>query len=194
MGTSNELLLRMACCGAFLAMGGVSLAAGQQTAVVDSASPQQKPVIVAELPDSPGAAVLKSQQAPPPQSASSQAASAPGSIAIEAQAVDPQKANSQAPDSSLTEPQTQPAPPSQTPSSQEALPATHKPVGTAAAGAISASGIAASQPSGVAIAPAKQHRVRSIVLKMGAIVGAGVAVGSVVALTEATPSRPPGAH
>ena len=72
--------------------------------------------------------------------------------------------------------------------------APQKPVGTAVAEAPSASGMAASQPAGVAIAPTKQRRVRTIVLRMGAIVGAGVAVGSVVALTAATPSKPPGAH
>ncbi len=33
-----------------------------------------------------------------------------------------------------------------------------------------------------------------MVIRMGALIGAGVAVGSVVALTEATPSKPPGAH
>src|SRR5580700_5396819 len=69
-----------------------------------------------------------------------------------------------------------------------------KPVGTAAAEAPNATGVAASQPAGIAIAPAKQHRVRTIVLRTGAIIGAGVAVGSVVALTAATPSKPPGAH
>ena len=68
------------------------------------------------------------------------------------------------------------------------------PAGTAVAESPNASGIAASQPAGVAIAPAKQRRVRTIVLRMGAIVGAGVAVGSVVALTAATSSKPPGAH
>jgi hypothetical protein len=68
------------------------------------------------------------------------------------------------------------------------------PVGTAVAESPNASGIAASQPAGVAIAPAKQRRVRTIVLRMGAIVGAGVAVGLVVALTAATSSKPPGAH
>jgi hypothetical protein len=68
------------------------------------------------------------------------------------------------------------------------------PVGTAVAESPNASGVAASQPAGVAIAPAKQRRVRTIVLRMGALVGAGVAVGSVVALTAGTSSKPPGAH
>lgn len=69
-----------------------------------------------------------------------------------------------------------------------------KPVGTAAAEASNVSAIAASQPAGVAIAPAKQHRVRTIILRTGAIIGAGVAIGAVVALTAATPPKPPGAH
>jgi hypothetical protein len=69
-----------------------------------------------------------------------------------------------------------------------------RPVGTAAAEAAPVSGITAAQPAGVAVAPAKQHRVRTIVLKVGAIVGAGAAIGAVVALSEATSSKPPGAH
>lgn len=82
---------------------------------------------------------------------------------------------------------------SQSPEAQTPSPP-QRPVGTAAAEVPNVTGVAASQPAGVAIAPAKQHRVRTIVLRMGAIVGAGVAVGSVVALTSATPSKPPGAH
>ena len=68
------------------------------------------------------------------------------------------------------------------------------PVGTAAAEAPRVTGVTAAEPAGVAIAPAKQHRVRTIVLKVGAIVGAGAALGTVVALTAATSSKPPGAH
>ncbi len=77
---------------------------------------------------------------------------------------------------------------SQTPDS----PATpQRPVGTAAAEAPYVSGVAASQPAGVAIAPAKQRRLRTILIRTGAIVAAGVAVGVVVALSEGTSSRPP---
>jgi hypothetical protein len=68
------------------------------------------------------------------------------------------------------------------------------PVGTAAAEAPKVSGVTAAQPAGLAIAPAKQRRVRTIALKVGAIIGAGAALGVVIALTEATPSKPPGAH
>lgn len=82
----------------------------------------------------------------------------------------------------------------QTQSSSQSQPPGQKPVGTAASEAPDASGVAASQPAGVAIAPAKQRRTRTIILRMGALIGAGVAVGSVVALTSATSSKPPGAH
>ncbi len=69
-----------------------------------------------------------------------------------------------------------------------------RPVGTAAAEAPKVSGVTAAQPSGIAIAPAKQRRVRILVLKVGAIVAASAAIGTVVALSTATPSKPPGAH
>jgi hypothetical protein len=69
-----------------------------------------------------------------------------------------------------------------------------EPLGTAAAGTPVVSGIAASQPAGAAIAPAKQRRVRTILIEVGAIVGAGVAIGTVAALSSASPSRPPGAR
>lgn len=69
-----------------------------------------------------------------------------------------------------------------------------RPVGTAAAEAPKVNGVTAARPAGVAIAPAKQHRVRTIVIRTGAILGAGVALGAVIALASATPSKPPGAH
>ncbi len=69
-----------------------------------------------------------------------------------------------------------------------------EPVGTAVAGSVEATGVAASNPAGAAIAPAKQRRTRSILLKVGALVGAGAAVGAVAALSAGSPSRPPGAR
>jgi anti-anti-sigma factor len=69
-----------------------------------------------------------------------------------------------------------------------------EPLGTAAAPSVKTTGVAASRPAGAAIAPAKQKRTRSILIKVGAIVGAGVAVGTVVALSTASPSRAPGSH
>jgi hypothetical protein len=51
-------------------------------------------------------------------------------------------------------------------------------------------GIAASRPAGAVIAPAKQRRTRSFVIKTSLIIGAAVAVGTVVALSSGSPSRP----
>jgi hypothetical protein len=80
-------------------------------------------------------------------------------------------------------------------SSQNAQPnGTQEPVGTAAAESVEATGVAASNPAGAAIAPAKQRRTRSILIKVGALVGAGVAIGTVAALSSGSPSRPPGAR
>jgi hypothetical protein len=65
-----------------------------------------------------------------------------------------------------------------------------KSVGTAAAPEMKTSGVAASRPAGAVIAPAKQRRARSILISVGVVVGAAVAVGTVVALSHASPSRP----
>jgi hypothetical protein len=73
-------------------------------------------------------------------------------------------------------------------------PESHQPLGTAAAESIPTMGIAASQPAGAAVAPAKQRRVRTILIRVGAVVAGAAAVGAVVALSEGSPSRPPGAH
>lgn len=77
---------------------------------------------------------------------------------------------------------------------QQSQSGTQSPVGTAAAEANSTTGVMASKPAGVAIAPAKQRRVRTLLIKVGAVVGAGVAVGTVAALSIASPSKPPGSH
>jgi len=69
-----------------------------------------------------------------------------------------------------------------------------QPVGTAAAETIPTTGVAASRPAGAAYAPAKQRQVRSFLIKMGAVIGAGVAIGTVIALSAGSPSKPPGAR
>jgi len=134
---------------------------------------------LSEFPDSPGAVRFASQQqsnqqnTPPVQSP----AQSPAPIS-------PDGTQTAAPASAAQGAQPQ----SQSPA------AAQEPVGTAAAETSSAGGVAASQPAGVAIAPAKQHRVRTIVLRTGALIGAGVAVGTVVGLSRSTSSKPPGAH
>ncbi|MHB8301987.1 MAG: hypothetical protein ACYDC6_03980 [Acidobacteriaceae bacterium] len=64
------------------------------------------------------------------------------------------------------------------------------PVGTAAAPYEKTTGVAASRPAGAVIAPAKQKRARSILIRVGVLLGACVAIGTVVALSSASPSRP----
>jgi hypothetical protein len=123
-------------------------------------------VEAAELPDSPGTSWARAQETPAQQAGSTQA-QATSSI---------------------------PAVPSQTPADQDQSQKPQRPVGTAVAETPTVSGVTAAQPAGVAIAPAKQRRVRTLVLKVGAIVGAGVALGTAIALTEGTSSKPPGAH
>jgi len=84
-------------------------------------------------------------------------------------------------------------PPAQSqPSQKQQTP--REPVGTAAAETIQTTGVAASRPAGAALAPAKQRRVRSILIKVGALVGVGVAVGTTMALSQGSPSKPPGSH
>jgi len=142
-------------------------AAPSITLVDQSEGSQTVPVAnntVTELPDSPGA--------------------------VQTQTESPQQ-GTQAPQAPTTQSgSTQTAAPA--PAAQQSKP--QRPVGTAAAEAPMVSGISAAQPAGVAIAPAKQRRVRTLVIKVGAIVGAGVALGTTLALTRGTPSKPPGAH
>jgi len=73
-------------------------------------------------------------------------------------------------------------------------PVSREPLGTAAAQSVPTMGIAASRPAGAALAPAKQRRIRTILIRTGAVIGAAAAVGVTMALTEGSPSKPPGAH
>jgi cytoskeletal protein RodZ len=91
--------------------------------------------------------------------------------------------------------ETQPLPenPEVAQSSNPATPS-QMPVGTAVAPEVPVAGVAVFSPAGAAIAPAKQHRVRTILISLGIVLGTVAAVGTVVALANASPSRPPGAR
>jgi len=67
------------------------------------------------------------------------------------------------------------------------------PLGTAAAQKGATRGGVASRPAGEAIAPAKHHQVRSLLIKVGLVAAGAAAVGTVVGLTRGTSSVPPGA-
>ena len=162
MGLSARGFLCSTCCAFILGLPLHLLAQEQKTASREpqpSAATTQDgvfaPLMLSELPDSPGTEWAKSQVDSPQQAdVSQQGASQPS-----------------AQDQKL-----------------------QRPVGTAAAEAPKVNGITAAQPAGSALAPAKQRRVRIIALKVGAIIGAGAALGAVIALSEATHSKPPGAH
>ena len=64
------------------------------------------------------------------------------------------------------------------------------PLGTAAAPNEKTTGVAASKPAGAVIAPGKQKRARSLVIRVGVILAAVVAVGTVAALSHGSSGRP----
>lgn len=105
-------------------------------------------------------------------------------------AVYPQTPTPQTPDikESLRVQETKEAAKTQNPDGEALQP----PQGVAAARVQPTTGTAAAQPAGAAIAPVRQRRSRSFLIRMGILAGAGIAVGSVVALSSASPSKPPG--
>jgi hypothetical protein len=170
----EKRFLYAACCAFSLCLPGTVLAQGRQPAValptaLSSTIPPSDEIASPEFPESPGAAWSRAQDARSQQESSTQPASSPAIQPGTSQATTPQD---------------------QTQQSQQP----QRPVGTAAAEGPKVNGITAAQPAGIAIAPGKQHRVRTIVIKVGAIIGAGVALGTVIALSEASPAKPPGAH
>ena len=106
----------------------------------------------------------------------------------------PDPVPSTTPGQSTTTDQAQPSPAAPTAPQQSQQGKTQQPAGTAAAEVENTTGDAAYKPAGAAIAPAKQKRRRMLLVKVGALLGAGVAIGSVAALSGASPSRPPGSH
>jgi cytoskeletal protein RodZ len=119
--------------------------------------------------------------ASPQQSSDSNAAPQQQPAAEQQQTAQPPKDNS-LPDA----PQAQ----TQTPAEQQQTPA---PSGSAGAKAATVKGAPVAQPTGAAIAPARQRGHHSLLVKVGLLAGAGIAVGTAVALAERSPSRPPGA-
>ncbi len=141
-------------------------------APADSSQPSSN-----KLPDSPGSVEVRSDSAQPGSAQSSSAQSSP------------------AQSGSVESAQLAPSPvPSQTPAQAQPQPQPKEPLGTAAAQTVPTMGVAASQPAGAALAPAKQRRVRTILIRVGAILAVGAAVGVTVALSEGSPSKPPGAR
>lgn len=69
-----------------------------------------------------------------------------------------------------------------------------QPLGTAAAKEGSTVGGAASKPAGTALAGVKQKQSRGLLIKVGAALAAGAALGTVYVLSRGTSPTPPGAN
>jgi FtsZ-interacting cell division protein ZipA len=147
----------------------VSLVApiGEVAAHAQQASAQQPQQGSSAAAQAPGngadtAAADTTQSGPPPDS--------PGSVREQAVAANQQT-------------DTQQAAPQQQQGSGE-------PLGTAVAPYEKPTGVTASRPAGAAIAPAKQKRKHTILISLGLLAAAGVAVGTVAGLSSASPSHP----
>ena len=183
----------------------VALAAGcwltQQAwaqSATQSSAPQ--PTATAEKRQSTANPPAQTQQTGQPQAAPQQPVVAEPSQASSnnESGATPDSASSQPvttyPDASGAEQKTQPAQTGSLPSAPQPKTGPAEPQGAATAEKVSTAGGAAAKPAGVAIAPAKQHRTRSLLIKVGALAAAGVAAGTVYALSRGTPSVPPGSN
>jgi hypothetical protein len=169
MKVLSDLFTRVLCAVLVLALINIpEMASAQQQSVNTDAEQSSSEAASATTPAQP--ASLSENTSQPAQPKSSELPNSPG--ALRAQATPPQSPQSE---------------------QQQQQRTTERPLGTAAAEIGNASGTAASKPAGVAIAPAKQRQSRSLLLKWGAVLGAGAAIGTVMALSAGSPSRPPGA-
>jgi len=107
--------------------------------------------------------------------------------AAEAGVQDPLLPAAPVPQLSMAAQQAQPVQQAQ-PSQQNSEP--QQPVGTAAAPYEKPVGVPGSRPAGAAIAPAKQRRVRAVVVKVSLLLAGAAAVGAVVGLSKASHSKP----
>jgi hypothetical protein len=133
--------------------------------------------------------VANAQQAPTPvqpQASSQTYPSQNTNQAVTVSAADDQETRKEPTDSLPSAPVPQSA--QQAPPQQQEHP--QQPVGTAAAPYEKPTGVPGSRPAGAVIAPAKQRRVRAIIIRVGIVLAAGAAVGTVVGLSKATHSTP----
>ncbi len=144
--------------------------------------------------------LLQAQQAAPPPTPAQQNTPQPqpaeqpqqGIINPSQGPLQPVPPSEQLPEAPSSTQGTQAAPPANAPAQNAPTPQ-QQPLGTAVGQTGVTTGGPAAKPAGMAIAPAKQRQVRSLLIKVGAIAAAGAAVGIVYGLSKASPSRPPGA-
>jgi hypothetical protein len=127
-----------------------------------------------------------------PQSATPQSATPGSSVNPSQGPLQPVRPVTTYPDAAGEQQQAVPAQGNNLPNGPQPKKQPTEPVGAATAESVPTTGGAAAKPAGVAIAPAKQHQTRSLLLKVGAAVAAGAALGTVFALSHGTSSTPPG--
>lgn len=98
----------------------------------------------------------------------------------------PQSQPAQQPQQPASQPQQQTQPTQQPNPTQDG----QAPVGTAAAPYEKPTGVPGSRPAGAAIAPAKQRRVRAIVISLAVILAGAGAIGAVAGMSKASHSQP----
>jgi len=173
-----------------------------QSKLVRAQNSQRDP-LPSTLTNNPQSDNAQSNRDPGPQATDSVQSEQPNSTAPVSQPA-PQESGSPVPDMPpLTGAQAEPAPiePAKSePAKSDQLGASPQaltpraPLGTAVAEPLQTTGVAASRPAGIAVAPAGQRRVRTILIRVGSLVGAGVAIGTTMALSQGSTSRPPGSH
>ena len=206
MRTAKNWTTRVLSCALVLALCGIpellqaqSMAgARSQTEappVQDQRAPQDVQPTPAALPDAPSTAQeaqTVAQNTPAPATAAPDQNAAPPQTSPD-QAPPAQTAPAENGTTTAPVPTTAPAPNQAPPAQNAPAKPTQEPAGAAAAQSGVTTGGAASKPAGMAIAPAKQRQVRSFLIKMAAIAAGGAAIGTVVALSKGSPSKPPGA-
>jgi hypothetical protein len=159
---------------------------GTQPAPTDQAQPGNAPApAVAPAQSTQPAAPANQNQ--PQQQASPGTSVNPSQAPLAPVTTYPDASGTQQEQTPNTEPQTTTIPEGPKPKPQT------EPVGAATAESVPTTGGAAAKPAGIAIAPAKQHQTRSLLLKIGAVAAAGAALGTIFALSHSTSSTPPGA-
>ena len=188
MGDLMKRLIALALAGLMVGFGDVSAAFAQtptsaaQDTTTQAPQPAEQPAPTQNS-SAPAAGQGTAVQEPP---------DAPS--AVQSQTSNPQTSSPQSVSPPPASPQTAtPTQTSQQQTSQQQQNTAQTPSGTAAATIGNAKGTLGSRPAGSAIAPKEQRRSRSLLIKLGLLAGAGVALGSVMALSHASPARPPGA-
>jgi hypothetical protein len=177
MRSPNVLRLMIAVL-TFALCGGPELLQGQEQTTVPQTTPQQQENTTA-------APVTSDQAAPAPSEQDQNSVGTTQQNATPDPSKGPLKPEETLPNAPSTSQQTQQTAPTQ--------PA-EAPAGAAAAKGTKTAGGAASRPAGTAIAPAKQHQTRSLLIKVGAIAAGAAALGTIYALSRSSPSTPPGAQ